>query len=126
MSDYSIWILEYGYVDRFPASNLFAAQPNQGHRRMPYCFGLVRSADRCILVDTGFWDLATHDRLTRKYGDTFWQPPREIVQRAGIRAEDVGTVVLTHNHFDHAGCVPDFPNAHVYIQEEEIASFRAS
>jgi N-acyl homoserine lactone hydrolase len=126
MSDHSIWILEYGYVDRFPASNLFAAQPNQGHRRMPYCFGLVRSADRCILVDTGFWDLAIHDRLTRKYGETLWQPPREIVQRAGISAEDVDTVVLTHNHFDHAGCVPDFPNAHVYIQEEEIANFRAN
>lgn len=27
MSDYSIWVLEYGFVDRFPASNLFAAQP---------------------------------------------------------------------------------------------------
>jgi N-acyl homoserine lactone hydrolase len=102
MSDHSIWILEYGYVDRFPASNLFAAQPNQGHRRMPYCFGLVRSADRCMLVDTGFWDLATHDRLAKKYGETFWQPPREIVQRAGISAKDV------------------------YIQEEEIANFRAN
>lgn len=126
MSDYSIWILEYGYVNQFPASNLFNAQPNLGHRRMPYCFGLLRSADQCILIDTGFWDPVVHDRLNKKYGDTYWQPPAEIVQRAGIRPEDVGTVVLTHNHFDHAGCVPAFPNAHVYIQEEEISSFRAS
>jgi hypothetical protein len=51
--DYSIWVLEYGYVDRFPASNLFAAQPNEGHRRLPYCFALVRSADRCLLADCG-------------------------------------------------------------------------
>lgn len=126
VSDYSIWILEYGYVDQFPASNLFAAQPALGYRRMPYCFGLVRSADECILVDTGFWDPVMHDRLNRKYGETYWQPPAEVVQRAGISTGQVDVVVLTHNHFDHAGCVTDFPGAHVYIQEEEIASFRAS
>jgi predicted dehydrogenase len=59
VSDYSIWALEYGFVDPFPASNLFAAQPNEDHRRMPYCFALVRSARRCILVDTGFAGGAT-------------------------------------------------------------------
>jgi N-acyl homoserine lactone hydrolase len=54
MSAHSIWIVEYGYVDGFPASNLFAAQPNEGFRRMPYCFGVIRTADECVLVDAGF------------------------------------------------------------------------
>ena len=58
MTAHSIWLVEYGYVDRFPASNLFAAQPNEGFRRMPYCFGVIRTADECILVDAGFWDPA--------------------------------------------------------------------
>ena len=30
MTDYSVSVIEYGYVDQFPASNLFAAQPNEG------------------------------------------------------------------------------------------------
>jgi hypothetical protein len=68
MSAHSVWLVEYGYVDRFPASNLFAAQPNEGFRRMPYCFGVIRTADECILVDAGFWDPAIHERLTAKYG----------------------------------------------------------
>ena len=46
VSDYSVSVLEYGFVDQFPASNLFAAQPNEGRGRMPYCFALVRSAER--------------------------------------------------------------------------------
>jgi N-acyl homoserine lactone hydrolase len=104
VTEYSIWMLEYGYVDRFPASNLFAAQPNEWHRRMPYCFGLVRSADRCVLVDTGFADDATYKRLTAKYGDTRWASPTDVLARAGVSAEQVDTVILTHNHFDHAGC----------------------
>jgi N-acyl homoserine lactone hydrolase len=123
MSDYSVWLLEYGYIDRYPASNLFAAQPFEGFRRMPHCFGLMRSANRCILVDTGFWDEQRHHSLSAKYGTTRWQPPAEIVRRAFIEPEDVDTIILTHNDFDHAGCVQEFPNAHVYIQREELVRY---
>jgi len=123
---YSIWILEYGFVDRFPASNLFAAQPNEGHRRMPYCFGLVRSADRCVLVDTGFVDQAVYDRLTAKYGHTAWRAPVDVLARVGVEAGQVDTILLTHNHFDHAGCVDAFPAAHVYIQRREIERYLAA
>ncbi|WP_432839716.1 N-acyl homoserine lactonase family protein [Dactylosporangium sp. CA-092794] len=122
----SIWILEYGYVDAFPASNLFAAQPNEGHRRMPYCFGLVRTAERCILVDTGFADPAIYERLTAKYGRTRWLAPVDVLARVGVAAQDVDTILLTHNHFDHAGCVERFPAAHVYIQRREIERYQAA
>ncbi|WP_422768703.1 N-acyl homoserine lactonase family protein [Plantactinospora sp. WMMC1484] len=124
--NWSIWILEYGYVARFPASNLFAAQPNEGHRRMPYCFGLLRSADRCVLVDTGFADKAIHDRLTAKYGETSWRDPVDVLARVGVRPEEVDTVLLTHNHFDHAGRVDAFGAAHVHIQRREIESYLAA
>ena len=113
MTEYSVRVLEYGFVDQFPASNLFAAQPTEGHRRMPYCFALVRSAERCILVDTGFADDATYQRLTAKYGRTQWAAPTEVLRRAGVGADDVDTVILTHNHFDHAGCAGEFRNAHI-------------
>ena len=126
MTDYSISVIEYGYVDQFPASNLFAAQPHQGHRRMPYCFALVRSADRCILVDTGFADDATYQRLTAKYGETRWAAPAEVLRRAGTDADEVDTVILTHNHFDHAGCAGEFRNAHIYIQRREVTEYRAA
>jgi len=126
MSGHSIWVLEYGFVDRFPASNLFAAQPNEGHRRMPYCFALVRSADRCVLVDNGFADEATYRRLSTKYGRTEWAAPVDVLGRIGVSAAQVDTVILTHNHFDHAGCTGAFPNAHVYIQEREVEQYRAA
>lgn len=124
--NYSIWILEYGYVDRFPASNLFAGQPNEGYRRTPYCFGLVRSADRCVLVDTGFVDQAVYDRLTARYGHTAWRRPVDVLAEVGVAPEQVDTILLTHNHFDHAGCVDEFPDAHVYIQRREIESYLAA
>ncbi len=124
MSDYSIWVLEYGYVDRFPASSLFIAQPHQGHRRMPYCFGLLRSAEHCVLVDTGFADSVVYERLTTKYGATYWRSPVEMLDRVGVGPGDVDTIVLTHNHLDHSGCVGSFPNARVYLQSRELVKYR--
>jgi N-acyl homoserine lactone hydrolase len=124
--DYAISVIEYGYVAQFPASNLFAAQPHAGHRRMPYCFALLRSADRCILVDAGFADDATYRRLTAKYGETRWAAPAEVLRRAGTDPDEVDTVILTHNHFDHAGCAGEFRNAHVYIQRREVTEYRAA
>jgi len=126
VADYSIWVLEYGYVGRFPLSNLMSAQPGQGHRRMPYCFGLVRSAEHCVLVDTGFYEPAAQERITAKYGENCWRRPADVLGRLGVRAEAVDMVLLTHNHFDHAGCVGSFPNAHVYIQRREIERYDAA
>lgn len=121
--NWSIWIIEYGYVDRFPASNLFAAQPNEGYRRVPYCFGLVRSPERCVLVDTGFADAAVSARLTAKYGDTRWRAPADVLARVGVAPDEVDTVLLTHHHIDHAGCVDEFSAARVWIQRREIDSY---
>jgi len=120
MTDYSIWVLEYGYVDAFPASSLMIAQPHQGLRRMPYCFGLLRSADHTVLVDTGYADPAVHHRLTGKYGMTNWSTPVEVLDRVGVQPADVDAILLTHNHLDHSGCVPLFPRAHVYVQRREL------
>jgi N-acyl homoserine lactone hydrolase len=123
---WSIWILEYGWVDRFPASNLFAAQPNEGHRRMPYCFALLRSEDSTVLVDCGFADPDVYERLTAKYGETGWLSPVDVLSRVGVGTGDIDTILLTHNHFDHAGCVDRFPGAHVWIQRREIDSYVAA
>lgn len=121
---YAIWVVEFGYVDRYPASNLFLAQPNEGLRRMSYCFGVVRSESRCILVDTGYADQVQYDRIAKKYGgDTRFRSPLEMLARVGVRADEVDTILLTHSHFDHAGLVPAFENAHVYVQKREMDDF---
>lgn len=57
---------------------------------MPYCFALVRSAQRCILVDTGFADEATYQRLTAKYGRTQWAPPTEVLRRVEFLTRSCG------------------------------------
>lgn len=38
----------------------------------------------------------------------------------GVKAEEIQYLVLSHLHLDHAGCVHLFPNAAVYVQEQEL------
>lgn len=42
------------------------------------------------------------------------------LQELGVNREDIGTVLLSHFHFDHAVNYPLFPNATFYLHEEEV------
>jgi glyoxylase-like metal-dependent hydrolase (beta-lactamase superfamily II) len=37
-----------------------------------------------------------------------------------VRPEEITTLVVSHLHLDHAGCIHLFPNATVYVQETEL------
>lgn len=93
---------------------------------------LIRSAGKIILVDTGYGD-----KLTAKARERLnLHGERRLLgelERLGVRAGDVDTVVNTHLHSDHCGgntiyqdgkLVPTFPNAEYWIQRRELADAR--
>jgi len=89
---------------------------------------LVRAAGKNIVVETGNgtkWD----PKLRNIYGIQEGDPLRDSLSRAGVAAEEVGMVINTHLHFDHAGGntrvvdgrdVPTFPNAQYVVQRAEL------
>lgn len=42
------------------------------------------------------------------------------LEALNVKAEDINCLVLSHLHLDHAGGVHLFPNANVYVQEDEL------
>lgn len=123
MSDYSLWIVEYARVNQFPVSAALYGRHNQGALVLPYCYGVLKSEDHLVVVDTGF-DYAEFGKvLADGYGVSDWQPPEVVMGRLGFSPEAVDTMVLTHNHFDHAGGVDFFPNAHIYLQAREVQNY---
>src|SRR6266536_5860558 len=80
---------------------------------------LVRS-DRLMIIDAG-----AGDKMDAKLADIYAFDRREnldvTMARAGVRAEEIDTVLASHLHFDHAGGFtardvsgsvrPRFPNA---------------
>lgn len=51
--------------------------------------------------------------------------PRTVRQLlAALGCQEVKNVVLTHGHWDHAGGLPDFPEAQVWMAKSELADMR--
>src|SRR5208283_3374087 len=46
--------------------------------------------------------------------------PDQAVRLAGLKPEDVTDVVISHAHWDHMGGIDLFPNAVIWIQQEEF------
>ena len=96
-------------------SFLSGPRPDEPHR-IDYFVWVLRSGDRTILVDTGY-DAA--EGATR--GRPVEMDPREALRPLGIGPNDVPEVIVTHLHYDHAGGLHLFPDAHLHLQAAEMA-----
>ena len=91
---------------------------------------LLRPADlpeaRPVLIDSG-----SGDKFDEKMRGIYGMSDRTVLtalQEHNVAPADVGHVVLTHLHFDHAGgltrieegrAVPNIPDAKIYVQRRE-------
>jgi glyoxylase-like metal-dependent hydrolase (beta-lactamase superfamily II) len=91
---------------------------------------LIEGSDGLVLVDTGF---GTDDaRNPAQLGQPFravLRPRPQVaeaavtqVERLGFAATDVRHIVATHLDVDHAGGLPDFPDAEVHLLAAELAA----
>jgi glyoxylase-like metal-dependent hydrolase (beta-lactamase superfamily II) len=96
-------------------------------------FLLEHPAAGLVLVDTGFQRAVAEGRsrarsrnlgavgtlMTRNMRMDPQQPVAAQLTARGIDAADVGLIVMTHLHFDHASALCDFPSATVLVSKPE-------
>jgi len=63
---------------------------------------LVKAAGKCLLVDTGFGDVAT-ERERKIYGLLSPSRLEDSLRVCGVRPEEVDLVLFSHLHLDHSG-----------------------
>jgi N-acyl homoserine lactone hydrolase len=123
MSDYSIWVLEYSFVSEYPVSGVLYGAHNAGTLKLPYCYVLLKSDERTVMVDVGYNVTENGNVLADRYNVINWRSPATVLAEVGVRPEDVTDVLVTHAHFDHFGNVDAFPNATFYLQAREFAEW---
>ena len=98
-------------------------------KSLNYCL-LVETNQGLVLIDTGF---GTRDYLAPSLGMRVFlalvgspgnleETALHQVRRSGYEQSDVKHIVLTHLHIDHAGGLPDFPDAQVHLTRTEFDS----
>jgi N-acyl homoserine lactone hydrolase len=123
MSDYSIWVLEYAYVPQYHMSGIIYGAHNEGYRKLPYGYVLIKGKGRVAMVDVGFNNKDLGATFASMYGVQNWRSPREVLAQCDVTPEQVTDIFVTHAHFDHIGGTGDFPNARYYIQEQELSKW---
>ncbi|MCR5666677.1 MAG: N-acyl homoserine lactonase family protein [Eubacterium sp.] len=125
MSDYSITILEYGVQIGFSNAMVFSGYHGDGERtNVTYTFNVLQNEDGIILVDTGYDNRSEENQaLADGVNLTNYQSPAKVLEKIGVKPEDIKHVILTHAHWDHMGGISLFPNATFYLQADEITSW---
>jgi len=80
---------------------------------------LIEGGGRRVLVDTGPGDLAEINAPREPHRRWHAEPILAVLERAGVRPEEIDTVVLSHLHHDHAGNVGLFREATVILAQRE-------
>jgi N-acyl homoserine lactone hydrolase len=123
MADYSIWVLEYAYVSSYHLSGIIYGAHNQGYRKLPYCYVLIKGQGITAMVDVGYNDKEYGHAMGEAFGLKNWHDPRSVLAECGVTPEEVTHIFITHAHFDHMGGTDHFPNARFYIQERELSKW---
>jgi glyoxylase-like metal-dependent hydrolase (beta-lactamase superfamily II) len=116
MTSYEVYAIRYAERDGRRPEHFVGGDPHDGPMPMDYFVWLVRNGERTIVVDTGFSAEVAARRKRR-----FLRSARQGLELLAVRGGAVRDVVITHMHNDHAGTLPDFPQATFHVQDREMA-----
>lgn len=113
---YEILAIRYGHHDRRAADNFIGGDSHDEAMPLAYYVWVIRNAARTVVVDTGF-NARSAARLQR----TMVRPVKEGLEAVGVVPDEVGDVIITHMHYDHAGNNDLFPDARLHLQDVEMS-----
>ena len=113
--NYEVFAIRYATISQFPVASLVQGADKGRKLDIAMMVWLIRGGGRNVLVDSGFY----RADLVKRWKPSDYVRPDEAVARAGVRAEQITDVIITHAHWDHADGADLFPKATIWIQKAE-------
>ncbi len=113
---YEVYAIRYArHASRTAKQNFIGGDEHDGPSPLDFFVWLVRGEARTFLIDTGF------DRaMATRRGRSLLDPVEAGLARLGVAPGEIGDVVITHMHYDHAGNHGLFPAARYHLQDAEM------
>ncbi len=114
---YDPYAIRYGTLPAFRVSGLILGADTARRMDIAMMVWLLRGSDgRKVLVDAGFH----RDDFVKRWKPTEFMAPSEAVARAGVPADSITDVIISHIHWDHLDGIDLFPKARVWVQRDEF------
>jgi glyoxylase-like metal-dependent hydrolase (beta-lactamase superfamily II) len=112
---YEIDAVRYGTLVQFPVASLVRGADTSRRMNIALMVWLVRASERVVLMDAGFY----REKFMTRWKPVDYVKPSVAVERAGVRADQVTDIIVSHVHWDHLDGADLFPNARLWIQRAE-------
>jgi glyoxylase-like metal-dependent hydrolase (beta-lactamase superfamily II) len=117
---YEAYAVRFGVLPAFQVSGLIAGADPSRRLDIPVMVWLLKGENgRNVLVDSGFF----RPRFVERWKVQNFRSPADAVAAAGVKADEITDIIITHAHWDHVGGVELFPKATVWIQREEYGYY---
>lgn len=113
---YEVYALRYGTLKDFPVAGLVKGEDPKKRLDIALVIWLLKGNGRNILVDAGFY----RDQFVQRWKPVDYVRPSQVIERVGLKPEDITDIIISHAHWDHADGADLFPRARVWIQKDEF------
>jgi glyoxylase-like metal-dependent hydrolase (beta-lactamase superfamily II) len=121
--EYEIYAVNYATLANFPVSALVKGADPARKLDIAMMVWVIRGNGRTVVFDTGFY----HDHFIQQWKPKNFLKASDAIAQSGItpviKTEEVTDVVISHMHWDHADGMDLFPNARIWLQQDELAYY---
>ncbi|MES2679875.1 MAG: N-acyl homoserine lactonase family protein [Bacteroidota bacterium] len=119
---YDIYAIKFGERKNYvQIANEVVGDKSGDSTKVFFMYWLLKGAGKTILVDAGFTEDAGIDTSR-----IIFTRPDKLLAGIGIKPEEITDIIVTHPHWDHIGGIGLYPQAMVWMQEEDYMDLIAA
>jgi glyoxylase-like metal-dependent hydrolase (beta-lactamase superfamily II) len=112
---YEVYAVRYATIPDFPVAGLIADADKTRKLDIAMMVWLIRGGGKNILFDAGFY----RPQFFKSWTVQDFVRPDDAVAQAGVKAEEITDLVISHAHWDHSDGADLFPKAQIWMQKDE-------
>ena len=113
---YEAYAVRFGILPAFPVASLVAGAERDRRLDIPAMVWLLKGSNgRNVLVDSGFY----RQKFLDQWKPRDFRTPAAAVAAAGVSADAITDIIVSHAHWDHVDGADLFPKATIWIQRDE-------